>query len=77
MTEKPYQLVLAGQRGVGKSFIFNQLQDEAERYGSGLHTVDTGTGRSTVSGRDKWMVHMLCGGEETTVRLRYPFAMSR
>ena len=67
MDEVPLQVVLAGQFGVGKSFVFNRLPDLAERYGSTLCTVDTGTG--TRSGRDKWMVHVRCSrGKETTVR---------
>ena len=65
----PFQVILAGRHGVGKSYIFERLQKEADQYGSGLHTVDTGTGRSAASGRDKWMVHTTCGGgRNATVR---------
>lgn len=70
MDDRPLQVVLAGRYGVGKSFIFEKLPEEAERYGSELFTVDTGTGLSLLSGRDKWMVHVRCsGGKDTTVRL--------
>ena len=70
MDDRPLQVVLAGRHGVGKSFIFEKLPNEAERYGSDLFTVDTGTGPSLLSGRDKWMVHVKCsGGKDTTVRL--------
>lgn len=70
MDDRPLQVVLAGRYGVGKSFIFEKLPEEAERYGSGMFTVDTGTGLSLLSGRDKWMVHVKCsGGKDTTVRL--------
>ena len=68
-SDLPFQVILAGRHGVGKSYILERLQKEADQYGSGLHTVDTGTGRSAASGRDKWMVHTTCGGgRNATVR---------
>ena len=62
-----FQVILGGQHGVGKSYIFERLQKEADQYGSSLHTVDTG--RSAASGLDQWRVHTTCGrGRSATVR---------
>ena len=65
--ERPYKIVLAGRHGVGKSSIFRELQSQGDGYGTGLQTVETGTGVSGRKGREKWMAHLHCRNKEVTV----------
>ena len=78
MDETAYKIILAGQHGVGKSTIFNELKNQADGYGMGMQTVDvdvgTGTmsgysGKSGKSGRENWMVRvrMHSSGRDVTV----------
>ena len=69
--DKPYQLMLAGKHGVGKTRIFYELQrlvDGTNGAGEDLTTVSTGTGRGGDGQREKWMVHTTTRGSRVTVR---------
>lgn len=64
--DRPYKIVLAGRHGVGKSTIFNELQNQSES--ADMNTVATGTGINGRKGREKWMVYMHSRGRDVTVR---------
>lgn len=69
--DRPYQLMLAGKHGVGKTRIFYELQRLVDSTGEGdLTTVSTGTHSwlGEDGQREKWMVHTTTRGSGVTVR---------
>ena len=59
VTSQPYNVILAGPFGVGKTFIFDQLREETIRYPTQK--------KNSEKRLDKWIHSARCGVDEIKV----------